>query len=85
MDHITQFLVEVSNNPKAAVVTAGTTAAVGISTAFEKLPTYLGPIATVIGIVLSSVLIYNHVKKGRLERKKLKLEIRELQNKLNCN
>lgn len=60
---------------KVAGATAIATVSSGVSGIMEVLPTFLTLIATFLGAVLSTVLIYNHLKKGRLERRALKLEI----------
>ncbi len=55
---------------------AGATAATGLEAFFiQFVPQLLSMTATVVGIVLSIVLIINHWQKGKLEREKLKLEI----------
>ena len=41
----------------------------------QFVPHFLSMTATVVGIILSSVLIFNHWQKGKLEREKLRLEI----------
>jgi predicted site-specific integrase-resolvase len=47
---------------------------------FDWVPN-LGELATIIGIVLSIVLIYTHWRKGRIEYKKTQLEITILMEK----
>ena len=63
----------------AAAVATGTTAT-GLSTWLEFIPDDIGKLATLAGVILSCVLIYSHIKRGRLERRKLELEIRKLES-----
>jgi len=65
---------------KTAVAVATGTTATGVSTWLEYIPDDIGKLATVVGVILSIVLIYSHIKKGRLERRKLELEIRKLES-----
>lgn len=85
--HITQ---ELASNPKIASTVAGSTVGTGLGTILELIPDDIGKLATVVGIILSSVLIYTHLRKGRIEYQKTKLELeilmkreeeREKQNK----
>ncbi len=70
------------NTKIAATVATGTTAS-GLSSLLEIIPDDIGKLATVVGIALSLVLIYFHIRKGRLEKRKLELEVRELERKSN--
>ena len=73
--HVAQ---EVASNPKIASVIAGSTAGTGMGTILDLIPDDIGKLATLIGIILSSVLIYTHWRKGRIEYKKTQLEIKIL-------
>ncbi len=64
---------------KTAVVVATGTTGAGVSSWLELIPNDIGKLATIAGIILSIVLIYSHIGKGRLERRKLELEIRKLE------
>lgn len=66
------------NTKVAATVATGTTAS-GVSSLLDIIPDDIGKLATLVGIALSMVLIYFHIRKGRLEKKKLELEIRKLE------
>lgn len=54
------------------VKTAG---AVSVATIGSAILDFMQPIAGILGVILTTILIYNHFKKGRLERRALKLEI----------
>lgn len=66
---------------KIAWVTVMGTVGSGLGTILEMIPNEVGKLATVVGIVLSSVLIYTHWRKGRIEYTKTKLEIAILMEK----
>jgi hypothetical protein len=53
----------------------------GLVTMFKTVP--LSEIATLVGIVLSCVLIYTHWRKGRADYEKAQLEIELLKRKVN--
>jgi hypothetical protein len=64
-------------SPKVGAGTAITTTGTGIGTIFDYIPDDIGKLATLIGIVLSLVLIRIHLVKleiAKLERDKLKDE-----------
>ncbi len=63
-----------SSQKIASVVSAGTTT-LGASLIFDWIPNDIGKFASLVGIVLSLVLIYFHIRKGRIEQKKAKLEL----------
>ena len=64
------------HSPLVAKSVAGATAATGLEAFFvQYVPWLLSMSATVVGIILSVVLIMNHWQKGKLEREKLRLEI----------
>lgn len=66
---------------KAATTVAVGTTATGLGTVLDIIPDDIGKLATVVGIMLSCVLIYVHLRKGSLEKKKIELEIEVLQKK----
>jgi len=85
-EHILNF---VENKVTAALTSAGTVAS-GISSAMDWIPEVLGYTATTIGIILSSIMIYNQWHNGKAERKKthyetmvLKAKLAEIEEKLN--
>ena len=65
----------------ASVTGAGTVAS-GISSAMAWIPEVPGYTATMIGIILSSVMIYNQWHNGKAERKKTHFETEVLKAKL---
>lgn len=85
---VQQIASELANNPKVATATAGATASAGMGTMLEWIPGDIGKLATVIGIILSTVLIINHYRRGKLinidvenaklQHEKLQLEIDKL-------
>lgn len=72
---------EVANNPKVAGIVASSTFGSGLGTVLDLIPDDIGKLATLVGIILSSVLIYTHWRKGRIEYKKTQLEIKILMDK----
>lgn len=68
-------LNEVAGNAKVAITVATATIGNGIATVLNAIPPEIGKLATLTGIVLSSVLIYTHWRKGRAEYAKTMLEI----------
>ena len=52
-----------------------------MGTVLEMIPNDIGKAATLVGMVLSSVLIYTHFRKGRIEYEKTHLEILILKEK----
>lgn len=57
----------VVQNAKAASAVAAGTTGTGISTILEIIPADIGKIATLVGICLSLILIYTHLRKHRIE------------------
>lgn len=54
---------------RGAMLAASTTAAVGYSTVMEWIPTDVGKIASTLGVVLTSVLIFVHISRELRERR----------------
>lgn len=63
---------------KVAWATAVSTAGTGLGTVLALIPEDIGKLATVVGIVLSCVLIWTHLRKGAAEYTKTQLEIAAL-------
>lgn len=72
---------EMASNAKVAGVVASSTMGTGIGTILDLIPDDIGKLATLVGIILSSVLIYTHWRKGRIEYKKTQLEIKILMDR----
>ena len=66
---------------KTAALVSTTTAGTGLGTVLNLIPDEIGKLATLVGIVLSTVLIYTHWRKGRSEYQKTMLEILILKEK----
>ena len=71
----------IENKVSASLTGAGTVIS-GVSSAMEWIPEVLGYTATTIGIILSSVMIYNQIRNGKSEREKTGLETDVLRAKL---
>lgn len=74
---------EILTSTKAATVSATATTTSGVATFLEWIPSDIGKLATLIGIVLSSVLIYTHIKKAKRDKERHELEIAILRKQLN--
>ena len=82
-------IINFAENIKAAIVTALATVATGTANTLKLFPDdFIADLATLIGIILSLVLIYTHWRKGRAEYKKttvetdiLKAELAEMRKK----
>lgn len=68
-------VTELAQNDKVAATVAAVTTSSGAATWFNWIPSDIGKIATLVGIVLSIVLIITHWRKGRAEHRKLMMEI----------
>lgn len=75
-----QSLIQLTENPKAQGLAATFTTISGAGTMLNYLPAVLGMIATSAGIMLTWVMI----RKGRLDTKKIKLEIRLMKKQYIC-
>lgn len=73
MNIIQDSIQVMTQSPKVATVISWVTVMLGAFLSW--LPENIGNIATVMGICLSSVLIYTHLKKYKREEEKHKLEI----------
>ena len=66
---------ELMSDIKVAWITVTGTIGSGLGTILEMIPNEIGKLGTLAGMILSSVLIYTHFRKGRIEYKKTQLEI----------
>lgn len=78
---VKEGLQELASNPKIASTVSAATTTTGIGTCLEWIPNEIGKLATLVGIVLSLVLIYTHWRNGRIEYQKTQLEIAILKEK----
>ncbi len=78
---IKSALTQVTTDIKTAATVATGTTGTGLGTILDLIPSDIGKLATVIGIILSSVLIFTHIRKGAIEYRKTKLEIKILEEK----
>lgn len=69
------------DNPKIAAVVSAVTTGTGVGTWLDYIPDDIGKLATVTGIVLSSVLIYTHLRKSNHEAARARLELAILEEK----
>jgi hypothetical protein len=72
------MLKEIMSNPKIAGTMAAATTSTGVGQYLEMIPSSdLIKVSTILGIILSVVLIYNHIKKRIADSKieKLKYEM----------
>ena len=81
---IEQLLTDAAQNPKVAatVSTVTMTAGSGIGTYLNLIPNHIGTIASLLGAVLSIVLIVTHIKKFNRDKKKHDLEVEILERAL---
>jgi hypothetical protein len=81
MDHkLKQSIVELSDNPKIQAAGATFATASGMGTYLDYIPDMLGIIATTTGIILTWVMI----RKGRLDAKKIRMEIKLMEKEHVC-
>lgn len=78
---VREGLQQLASNPKIASGVSAMTTGSGLGTLLDLIPDDIGKLATLVGIVLSVVLIYTHWRKGRIEYKKTQLEILILKEK----
>ena len=60
---------------KIAWVTAGATMSTGLATVIDMIPKDIGTYASILGMILTSVLIVTHWRNGRIEYRLKLLEI----------
>ena len=79
---VREELVQLSHNPKIASGVSALTTGTGVGTFLDYIPNDIGKLATLVGIVLSIILIRVHLlglKKTQLEVEILKQEKAERQ------
>lgn len=65
---LVQTVQAVSADPKAAHTAGGATTLAGLGTVFDVLPVVFGIVASVLGSILTIVLIVISLKKWKLEK-----------------
>jgi len=81
-DTVAQFAKSATEGPATAVSVSAVTTWFNISYLLDKIPDSIGKLAALIGIFLSLVLIYSHIRLGRIKYKNLLLEIKIKEEKL---
>lgn len=66
---------------KASAALSSGTLATGLGTYFQLVPEILGALASLAGLILSVVVIHDRIKKGFLERRKLRAQIDIIEHK----
>ena len=78
VNQIQPVIEAVIASPKVAMIVGTATAGVGMDTAFwNNLPVYMGYLATLLGLVLTSVLIYRNLALAIMERKEYKRKVKQ--------
>lgn len=62
-------------DPKAASIVSGGTVASGLGTWTDAIPNDIGKIATLIGAILSLIMIYVSLKKNAREAKEFEIKL----------
>lgn len=77
---VKEHIIQLAVSPKVGVAVSAATAGTGVGTIFEMIPDDIGKLATLVSIVLASILIYSHSLTVRSERIKLRrLEAEEVE------
>lgn len=74
---IKEHIAHVATSPKIAAAVTTATAGTGLGSVLDLIPDDIGKLAVLVGIVLSSLLIYSHsltVRKQRIELRRLQAE-----------
>ncbi len=80
---ITKQLTSLTSSARSATIVSAVTTGSGLAMVLEMIPNDIGKLATVTGIVLSIILIFNHIRKGNIEYLNIKLENKLLNMKIN--
>jgi len=81
-DTITPLLSDAVQSPKIAVVVSTVTTGSGLGTFLDLIPADIGKLATLIGILLSTILIVTHLVKSYRDGKEHNVEMEILKRKL---
>jgi len=72
-----QAVGDVIQSPRTAATVGGATTGSGVLTVLEWIPLHIGSVASIVGIVLSSVMIFIHLRQHFLKMKLLQKELEE--------
>lgn len=76
---IKEHVAHLAVSPKVGAAVSAATAGTGVGTILDMIPDDIGKLATLVGIMLSALLIYSHSLTVRSERIKLRrLEAEEI-------
>lgn len=75
MSNFQQCVLNLIQTPKTAVTISSATIGTGVSTVMEVLPQSFGEVASLVGIILSVVLIYVHLRKSGIETRESEVKI----------
>lgn len=78
MSAIERVVTDVKTAAGVATATTGT----GLAAWLEKIPPDIGKLATLVGIVLSCVLIFTHIKRYVIDKRLKDLQIAKLEAEL---
>jgi len=78
---IKENLTQLATDTKTAAAVGSITTSTGVGTILEWIPNDIGKLATLVGVILSAVLIFTHIRKGNIEYRKIKLEIKLLEER----
>ena len=76
------MLESILHDPKVALATVFSLFMTSVGRAIELIPNDIGKVSALIGIILSIVLIYTHLKNGKVNRDKTKLEMELIKRQL---
>lgn len=76
------LLSDVVQSPKVAATVSTVTTGSGIATFLNLIPADIGKLATVVGIILSLILIVSHLVKSYRDGKKHEIEMEILKRTL---
>ena len=80
---IQDSIQEIAENAKIATGTSIATAGSGVATWLEWIPVDIGKLGILIGLTLSLVLIYTHLKKSKRDGERHKIEMKYWKKKAN--
>jgi cell shape-determining protein MreC len=82
MQELNQAINEVVSSPKFAAIVSGFSVISYPAAALGLIQSWVSVVASVVGILLSIVLICNHIISGMLSRQELRLKIQKLESEV---